>query len=399
MAAQEELTALLKKTQDESALIHSELGALQIATSANKYEFDAAALTTFLNWIRRHSTHQNTNAFLLRSEVIAFCGQDAPLSCLAQAADDSEQRLDEALRRIALAQARLVHQDYETSRVGASVLGDSLMTRLKQRFQAEPTGLQREVNEFLARAAACLNLQPDTQPVQILGGGVGVPQMPKRLLLLGLPQHAYSAALAQSFRAAGGAGANYQFDTYTHADQTQIRLLLVDYWLAARFSSVLRNLGERYRQTTTGLQTSDTRYFCNIDPDGEAGRRPSLFLPDPSEMRLRYEAELWLGQQPGIGVVRCEPQGVFLLWEDQDGRHAEPLGGDLGDALQSADLGKMFKLHARLGESLGISKMTASELKEILDGRSLELEKSPGLISPEYQRWDLLRMQLRNLVQ
>ncbi len=400
MATQEELAALLTKTQDERTLIQDELGSLQNPTSANKYEFDDAALKNFLNWTRRHSPHQHSTAFLLRSEVVAFCGQDQPLSCLAQVADNSEQRLDEALRRIALHQARLVHRDYETSRLGAPVLGDSLMTRLRQRFQNDPTGLQREVNEFLARAAACLHLQADTQPVQILGGGVGIPLMPKRLLLLGLPQHAYSATLEQSFRAAGGAGANHRFDTYTHADQTQVRLLLVDYWLAARFSSVLRNLGERYQQTTTGLQTSDTRYFCNIDPDGEAGRRPSLFLPDSIGMRLRYEAELWLGQQPGIGVVRNEPQGVFLLWEDQDGRHVEPLGCALEDALETADLGKMFKLHARLGESLGRAKMTAPDLKKVLDTRSRELEQSLGLTSPEYRHWDeKLRPRLSNLVQ
>lgn len=396
MSTQLIIGRLLDRTVRERDLIAGELNDLHRQPSANKYEFDPAALDAFLQWMRRHHEHQHSTAHLLRAAIHAYCGPNQPLSML-DAADKGESPIEETLRRVAIDQARHIHQHYKTNRQGEPILGGSLMDWLQRRFQQEPTALQLEVNAFMERAAVCLHLRNDTQPVELLGGGLGVPPMPKRSLLLGLPRHAYADTLRRAFQVARSAGATYQFDAYTHDDPTQVRLLLVDYWLAARFASVLRDLAQRYQQTTPNPQAAaDTLYFCNIDGDGENGRRPSLFLPSAEEMRLRYEAELWLGQQPDINVIISDKNGVSLIFDGEYGRRTEPLAISLDDAMQTADHGKMFKLHARLTTVL--AGIDPDRLKQLLKIRSDEVEQAHGLTSPEYKRWERMRSQLRNLV-
>jgi hypothetical protein len=232
----------------------------------------------------------------------------------------------------------------------------------------------------------------------LLGAGLGVPRMPKRLLLIGLPRHAFAQVLAQEFRNAMGAGQDQErvLEVFEHDDPSQIRLLTMDYWLAARFATVVKTLADKYKGTTAGAQNTDTTYFCNIDPDGEQGLRPSLFLPDDAEMRLRYEAELWLGQQPGIEVVCVDQNGVSLIRQDQDGRHSDLLGKSLDDALASPDYAKMFGLHGRLGAALvGFDRQRFNDL---LKQQRAAIEQESGLTSEAYRRWDRMLTLLKSLV-
>ncbi|MBK1645243.1 hypothetical protein CKO25_11435 [Thiocapsa imhoffii] len=386
---------LLERTGHDRDLLSGELNDLHSRHSANKYEFDPSSLETFLSWMRRHQEHQSNAAHLLRKAIMAYCGQQQPLSSLAQVATNAEVSLEETLRHTAMNQARSIHDDYAGHGQGATILGGSLLDRLERRFQQDPAALAREVKEFVDRAAACLNLRNDTQPVTILGSGKNVSTMPKRSLLLGLPQHAYRDTVADAFRAARSAGANYHFDTYPHDDPSQIRLLLVDYWLAARFASVVHGLAERYQETTSNRQAGDARYFCNLDTEGEEGKRPNLFLPSAEEMRIRYEGELWLGQQPDVNVVISNQDGVFLCFDDPDGRRTELLAHSMEDAQATADHGKMFKLHARLAEAL--TGFTADQLTALLSARSREIEAESGLTSPAYKRWERMREQLKTL--
>jgi hypothetical protein len=396
-SAQSFVAKLLEKTEHDRDLISGELNDLHSQRSANKYEFDPSGLEAFMTWMRQHHEHQHSAAHLLRKAVVDYCGQQQPLSSLPEAAAEAESSIEEILRHTALSQARSIHDDYAGNRQGAPILGGSLLERLERRFQQDSAGLDREVKDFVDRAAACLHLRNDTQPVTILGAGQGVPAMPKRSLLLGLPRHAYSDVVKSAFQSARSAGANYHFDTYTHDDPTQIRLLLVDYWLAARFASVLHGLAERYQATAANRQAGDARYFCNLDMEGEQGQRPSLFLPSAEEMRIRYEGELWLGQQPEVNVVISNQDGVFLVFDDQDGRRTERLAQNMEDAKETADHSKIFMLHARLAETL--SGFGAERLTHLLTARSAEIEKMKGLTSPEYKRWERTREQLRSLAQ
>ena len=390
------IVGILEKTEHERAIIIKDLDDLQNPGSANKYEFKQEELQSFLEWMRNHREHQHNTASLLRRAVLDYCGHRQPLSALSTAVKKEEISLEEKLRHLALEQAEHIHQNYEITDEGTPILGGVLLDRLKQRFQHNTAELKQEARKFLDQAAVCLHLSKDTQPVTILGTGVNVPNMPKRSLLLGLPNHAYADTVKEVFRSAQNAGARYYFDTYTHDDSTQIRLLLVDYWLAARFASVLKNLKESYQHTANNKRNSDTLYFCNIDADGEKGLRPSLFLPSAEEMLLRYEAEIWLGQQPGIDVITVDQNGVFVVYQSDDGAYTEMLGENPEDAMQNTDHRKMFMLHARIVEALdGFSR---DQMTALLTSHSEELQKDHGLTSPEYKRWEKMRVLLRALV-
>ncbi|KOR27381.1 hypothetical protein TI04_13435, partial [Achromatium sp. WMS2] len=190
-------------------------------------------------------SQQQVTAQLLRTAIKNYCGGNEPLSALTRILDRNlgrQRPLKVDLSNITMNQVRLIHQVYEEERHGTPVLGQSLLDRLQLRFGGNLQQTKNEVEGFLKLGAACLHLQDDIQPVQLLGANISVPAMPRRVLLLGLPQHPFTNTIVQAFNVAVPAGANYVFSTYIHDDPTQIRLLLIDYWFAARFSSIISNL-------------------------------------------------------------------------------------------------------------------------------------------------------------
>ncbi len=392
-SAQQALQGLLEAIKDERDLIEQELCDLHRDVAANRYEFAPAALDAFLTWMRRHPEHQQGAAYLMRDEIIQVLGTQQPLSTIDKGRIGA---IDERLRRVAKAQAEYIHQDYEVNRQGEAILEDSVLDILQQRHGLDGQAFARELTDFLGQAAVCLHMRTDIQPMQLLGTGVGVPHMPRRLLLIGLPHHPFTQTLQQAFRSAMSAGQDRLLQVFEHDDPGQIRLLTLDYWLAARFSTVVKALGDRYQTTAAGASNADTTYFCNIDPDGEQGLRPDLFLPDDATMRLRYEAELWLGRQAGVDVVQVDDNGVFLIRRDADGDHAEPLGRTLELAISNPDYLKMFGLHGCIGTAL--DGYDRQQFTGLLNQQRAEMKQQHGLTSPEYRHWDRLLTLLKPLV-
>jgi len=387
------LQQFLNAVEDERDLLDRELRDLHHDAASNKYEFEPDALDAFLNWMSRHRTHQDNAAYLMRDEISRAVGANQPLSAYDGGALAS---VDDRLRRVAKEQATRIHLDYETNKHGQPILEDSVLDILRTRHDADPQAFLNELQNFLQQAAVALHLRNDTQPSQLHGAGIGVSRMPRRLLQIGLPHHAFTQTLKQAFGSAMPPGDSHILSFFQHEDPGQIRLLTVDYWLAARFAAVVKSLGDRYQDTTTGAQNPETTYFCNIDPDGEQNLRPDLFLPDDESMRLRYEAELWLGQQPDIGVVQVDQHGVFLIREDADGQHADRLGATLDAAIANPDYPKMFGLHGRLGQVL--TDVDSKEFMALLNQQRDAMKQRHGLTSPNYQRWDRMLTLLKPLV-
>lgn len=390
---QQILQRLLDNVQQERNLIEQELRNLHHDAAANKYEFDPEALDHFLTWMRRHRDHQESAAFVMREEIGKIIGGTQPLSALSE---EASATVDERLRLVATRQASLIHQDYDASQPGQSILEDSVLDILEKRYSESRPAFLQSLQEFLGQAAVCLHMRKDTQPRQLNDANVGVPQMPKRLLLIGLPRHSFAQKLKNEFQAALPAGHNQILDVFEHEDSGQIRLLTVDYWFAARFATIVKTLSDKYQTSASSKQSTDTSYFCNIDPDGETGLRPDLFLPNDDEMRQRYEAELWLGQQKGIDAVTVDGNGVFVIIEDHEGRHPELLGANMEDTLANPDYSKMFRLHGRL--STALTGTDRKMLEDMLKRQRKTIEDQHGLTSEEYRRWDRMLKLLKPLV-
>lgn len=394
-SVQSKLMRLLDTVKAERNQIDQELRALALNVSGNRYEFDPTSLDIFLTWMRRHAHHQQTAAALMRAEIMTAIGGQQPLAAMS---DDALPTIEDRLRGLARQQAEQIHLDFKANCQGQPILEDSVLDILERRHVDHQQGFSAEVGAFLNQAAVCLRLRDDTQPTQVLGQGIAIPSMPRRVLLLGLPQHAFTATLESTFRAAIPAGQGYLVEVFKHDDPGQIRLLTVDYWFAARFASVVKSLRDKYQGAATGTGNADTRYFCNIDPDGEQDRRPDLFLPDANTKRLRYEAELWLGQHRDVGVVQGDQNGVSLILEGKFGPETILLGADLAAASKNPDDTRMDALHMRLTEVLAGAGRDRRWLTDLLRQRNAEIQQEYGLNSPQYREWQGKLQLLESLV-
>lgn len=393
--AQSVLGKVLAETVIEHNEIETELEAMRSADGANKYEFKSEALAQFQVIMRAHLAHQQDSALAMRTSIGEMLN-GRPLTALKGQTVDFSHDLDEKLRQIAKERANSVHQALEQNGEAPKILEDSLLTVLENRFAGNQTELQNEVAAFVGRAASCLHLKSGgTQPVTILGKNLGVPNMPKRMLLLGLPNDnaGFATKLKTAFISAKSAGKNLARDTYTHDDPTQLRLLFVDYWLAARFTTVAHELATAYAAVNEG----DTAYFCNLDAAGEQGKRPPLFLPKPEEMRIRYKAELWLAHQSEIGVVRVDQNGVNLIREgQQNANEVILLGPDLGRVEETANEEDMMMLHQALSDFIqALPGDRGKTVAGLIQKETDRIKQAHGITSPEYRNWMVLRGHLQ----
>jgi hypothetical protein len=175
-----------------------------------------------------------------------------------------------------------------------------------------------------------------------------------------------------------------------------LRLLHVDYWLAARFTTIAHRLAEKYQGASGHGPNGDAAYFSNIDPDGERDRRPDLFLPTPEQMKDRYEAEVWLAAQPALKLIEIDDHGVTLMRRDSKGQ-LEPLalGADLAGTLGAANHEVMFLVHETLAERVRLVPDSRKEIRAVIEAENKRLESTAT--SPEYKRWVELRKHLASL--
>jgi hypothetical protein len=391
--AQGVLSKLLTETVGEHKEINTELEGMRSGEGANKYEFESEALAKFLQAMRTHLAHQRDSAQAMRTSIGELL-DGRRLTSLKGHTVDFIDDLAEKLRQTAMDRANGIHQALEQDGEAPRILEDSLLRVLENRFAGNATDLQSEVSAFVGRAASCLHLKGGAQPATLLGRNLGVPAMPRRILLLGLPNDnaAFANKLKTAFINAKSAGTNLVHDTYTHDDPTQLRLLFVDYWLAARFTTVAHELATAY-----AANEGDTAYFCNLDAAGEQGKRPPLFLPKPEEMRSRYKAELWLARQNEIRVVRVDQNGVCLIREGQlDGSEVMLLGPDLGRVEETANEESTFVLHQTLSDAV---QALPGDHRQMVTGliqkETDRIKETHGITSPEYRNWTALRCHLQ----
>ena len=385
-------------TTNERNTIDHELRDMQATEGANKYEFDRAALDGFRGQMKGDRTLQSNASSALR-EFIAKAEENKTVQYLKKKADRDFDSIDESLRENSMNQAKAIHRTLHDATGEFAILEDSLMDRLQSRFRGHDDVFENEVREFVNLAASSVHKRSGTQPAELLGGNIGVPEMPRRLFILGLPQHPFSNQVKAKFKDVIGAGERYISDFYTHDDPTQLRLLLVDYWMAARFSTAGDELREIYQSAEGDTAGSDLRYFCNVDPQGEENGRPDLFLPSPDEWRDRLEAELWLGTQEPINVVKEDDNGVFLISHGTGGKDADRLGDDRKQIVGAADIPMMFRVHEAVSTALSQVDGASEEfLGPLIEKESDRIESESRLTSEEYQHWMRLRDQLNKLL-
>jgi hypothetical protein len=394
------LKSLLRTTAQDATSIADELRILNQGAGANKYEFDQQALDDYRKQFQTGRDGQNNCAHRMRLALRA-CIPEKPLSNLDAVSNNptDKEDLEEALRKTSMESARLTQQQMVARGQAPNLLGDSLLDRLQARFANNPQAIQAELSEFVNLATSNLHWTDNhIQPSTILGNNVGVSRMPRRLFVLGLPVHPFSATLKEAFAGCRNAGQNFIYDIYSHNDPAQLRLLLADYWMAARFSTVVNKLSIKYAGVEQN-RDANTLYFCNLDPGGEAGARVPILLPSVQEMRERFAAELWLGQHAQLKVIEAQPGKVVLVEDLAHGKETTDLGASMEQAVDQADFTKMFKVHRVLTDTLQarLGNNRQAWLLDALKAETDRVEKADGLTSDEFRAWNGLRQQLIKL--
>jgi hypothetical protein len=394
---------LKEAAESERDEISHELQEMQTADGANRYEFDLPALIRLRDKLRKDLERQASSSLELRNKVVpegstlSRFHQESTKRVLAQSKDN----IDNDLRQIALQRVKTAHQAFVDSGVIGPVLNASLLDRLQSRFSGDPELIKQEATSFVNLAASSLHLdQGQTQPAVLLGGGkVGVPRMPKRVMVLGIPKHPYAAQIQAAFQQVIPANLPYVRDIYTHDDVTQLRLLVLDYWMATRFSTTAKELFTRYKAAAKQDPRNDLLYFTNIDPDGEQGKYPSLFLPSTEVLKQLLEAGLWLGKRLPEPIVAVDANGVFLLPDETGKSGLKRLGDTVDVVVAKADISLIFEVESLVQESVFQLDSSAKERLEAEIAREEErIAKERGRTSPEFQKWIGLRTQMNILL-
>lgn len=386
---------LLARFTQESKTIESELLNLQTQPGANQYEFNKESLDEFRVYLRKDRDSQNSSSFQMRS-VLAGEENGLTLQRFRGREEQLREQLDEELRNAGIDSAERFHLQLTSSNAVRPVLGESLLDRLERKFAGNPRTLDHAAREFLELAASCCANTPQMQPSVVLQDGV--PEMPRRILLIGVPRGAYGATMKQAFKNAIPAGTSYIFDTYEHEEPSQIRLLVCDYWMAARFAKVAHGLSDRYASSARN-NGMHVRYFSNIDREGENDKRPDLFLPDPKTQRLNLHAQLWIGCNMSPPLVKEDENGVFLFERTETGgRMPERIGTDIQSTVTGADISLMQRVSGLIGHSINsLSSTEAASLKEALVQVESEKARQYGETSQEFIAWGKIRKEIHRL--
>ena len=398
-AARNVLQQLLTAASGEQSTIDNDLRQMERQQGANLYEFNLGDLDQFRKVLQTHKDHQQSTANELRG-LVANSESGMTLQRFKGSEDTERVVLDNGLKQATLQKAREIQGELESRGAAPKVLEASLMDRLQVRFAQDTQGLDNAAKEFVTMAATCVRIASgELQPRGFMSGGVGVSSMPRRLFLLGIPKHPYSETVKSALIASIPPGMGYMHDVYTHDDPSQLRLLLVDYWMAARFASVTRELAVKYDAAATAHTTNNVLYFANIDPEGEKGLRPELLMPNPDQMRVKLEAELWLGQQFENRCVEINERGVSLIKEEPDGLRPVLLGESVSTVVQSADIGVMLNVTGEVrSRLLALDESGRAPLRRQLEQAENEIKTRHGIASREFERWAAVRGELKKLL-
>ena len=289
----DELNKWCTRVEDDSRQLLADLTDLGANDRANVYEIDHEGLSTFRSYLKLQE-QQLRRVSVEIGRTIATDQPGSTVGVFTRKESALRDEIDGKIEAASVAAARMLHQDFVHKGVAPRVLGDSLLDRLQERGILH---VGSQIGEFIAQAASTCMIRDkgEIQPRQL------DPQMPsdmpRRILVLGIPRnHSFAAAIRESFTAAVPGDSSFVADIYEHDDPSQIRLLIVDYWMAARFASVTHELRQKYVAAISAAG-SPVAYFSNIDTDGEQDKRSDLLLPTPGEMRLKLESELWLGER------------------------------------------------------------------------------------------------------
>jgi hypothetical protein len=189
------------------------------------------------------------------------------------------------------------------------------------------------------------------------------------------------------------AGSITYHSVYEHEDPTQIRMLTMTYWMAARYAKVVQGLETIYNRSLAADRDGDKRYFTNIDLSGEKESRPAILLPTAGEAQSQMRAALWLGNRlhaPGTAqqLIQESTGGVVLVEIGDQGISPVIVGESLEMLNTNADVTTASRVITAVEASLAaLSSGDLDELRSQIKEIDAEKLLEGGVARSEFIAW------------
>jgi hypothetical protein len=360
---------------------------------ANKAEFSIAELESYIGEQRLEKDQlQNTCDELISKAIDEVLG-DERLAKLGRLSETQKAKVEEITESIIFRRASLIHDAIVDSSHREPVLSGHILNILQNRFNDAPEHFKKELKAFIDSSASSIHLSSTEIPPKSLRSDSGMPSMPRQVLVIGIPSgHPFGSKLRSLVGPLMDAGSITYHSVYEHDDSTQIRMLTMTYWMAARYAKVVHGLEAIYIKALAVDREGNKRYFTNIDPSGEKGTRPAILLPTAGEAQSQMRAALWLGNRlhaPGTRelLIQESTGGVMLVEIGDQGISPIKVGESLESLNTNADVTTASRVIAAVEAS--ITALSSRDLDE-LRSQIKEIDAKillKGVASPEFIAW------------
>lgn len=382
-----------------------EIGGNQERIFANKAELSVENLEAHIKDQRLELTAiGNTCDELLERSLIAALGS-SKIPALGHLTEDQKTHLRESGDTILFKRVEQIHDVIKTRTHRESVLSGSVLDILQKRHNEDSDRFSTELLAFINSATCNIALESAEIQPKTLRQDSGMPSMPRTGLIVGLPKdHPFGHQLAGMIKPLLEAGNSAVQGVYYHEDQTQVRMLFVTYWMAARFASVVHRLESMYREALAHDNEGDKAYFTNIDSSGQREQRPPMLFPPAEEMQRTMRSALWLGmkiQGPnGVGALIQESKDhVVLIQQSENGIEPVVIGESLSSLGRSADIVTICRVNdAVSAAAANLSDEEAGVLRSSLGDEGAVMLQKHGAASAEYATWVAQRNQIQAIL-
>ena len=392
------------KLERSSSLQH-DLSSLNEDNEANKCELSKQTMELYLREQRIQANHlRNATKQMLSVAILPALGERS-LDQLGKLSEAVETQLWERADETLYATASQLHAAIVEGGNVEPLLTLQLLDVLQARHRSDPAAFEQEMQRFIESATCSARVDSSQLQPKELRGDPNMPRMPRTALVMGLPRsHPFSPDLKRMVEPLMPAGENTVRGFYYHEDPTQIRLLFVASFMAARFAAVIKQLATKYDAALAGNSAGDTAYFTNIDNGGQEGKRPHLLLPDPSAYRSLMWAALWLGARiPVVGekdaLIQETSDRVTLLLRTEQGLNPELLGTSIQQLVEGADARKISLVADAVATALmDLPSDKKDELRTKVKAEESLIAAKHGSGSADYADWVNKRTKLYELL-
>lgn len=363
---------------------------------ANKAEFSIADLESYIGQQRLVRDHlKNTCDELIAKAVDEVLGDDQ-LVKIGRLSETQKSKFDEIAESIIFKRTSHIHDAIVDRTHREPVLSGHILDILQKRFNEDSDSFKRELKAFIDSSASSIQLSSNDIQPKSLRSDSGMPSMPRQVLVIGIPSgHPFGAILKGEVGPLMDAGSITYHSVYEHDDPTQIRMLTMTYWMAARYAKVVHGLEAIFSNSLASDHEGDKRYFTNLDPSGENGSRPAILLPTDEESQSQVRAALWLGSRlvaPGTQekLIQEGAGGVVLMELSKEGL-PDPfeVKSSLEDLHRNTDVTKASRIITAVEAAITALDVAGRDalLLEIKENDAKVLRDSGSAGSAEYIAW------------